>query len=240
MGGRDDATNALDPELSVITSLGPDHVRELGGSLQSIAAHKIEIARTGRPMVLPREMLAMPAIAQRLKQIGCNLVPFETTGTFEDNQSVISVVSAQLGRELTTVRTIQLPGRQERLDKGAGIILDGAHNEPAWRALVAWYQARYRQPRAVLCSLGGGRDPHRFVSLLAPIARGFHVWPTGAERELPFSAWPQKPAISAVTTPRLAALLDEPLLVCGSLYTVGAFRRWLTSRTMIQKETAMA
>jgi dihydrofolate synthase / folylpolyglutamate synthase len=48
LGGRLDATNAVDPEISIVTSIGFDHVAELGSTLESIAREKAGIFRAGR------------------------------------------------------------------------------------------------------------------------------------------------------------------------------------------------
>ncbi|MBI4676800.1 MAG: bifunctional folylpolyglutamate synthase/dihydrofolate synthase [Elusimicrobia bacterium] len=54
LGGRLDATNVVeDPLVSVITSIGKDHVEYLGSSLPSIAAEKAGIIKQGRPVVCP-------------------------------------------------------------------------------------------------------------------------------------------------------------------------------------------
>ena len=45
LGGRLDATNALEPELSVITSISHDHTAILGRSLAAIAREKAGILR---------------------------------------------------------------------------------------------------------------------------------------------------------------------------------------------------
>ena len=52
MGGRWDATNAVEPMLSVLTSVGLDHQQYLGSTLEAIAREKLCIARTGRPLVV--------------------------------------------------------------------------------------------------------------------------------------------------------------------------------------------
>jgi len=52
MGGRWDSTNALDPVLTVLTSVALDHTEHLGGTLEAIAAEKLCTAREGRPLVL--------------------------------------------------------------------------------------------------------------------------------------------------------------------------------------------
>jgi dihydrofolate synthase/folylpolyglutamate synthase len=52
LGGRLDATNVCEPVLSVVTSIGRDHVHILGDDLSQIAQEKAGILRAGRPAVL--------------------------------------------------------------------------------------------------------------------------------------------------------------------------------------------
>ncbi len=52
LGGRLDATNIVQPEISVITSLSLDHTNLLGEDLTSIAGEKAGIIKEGRPVVL--------------------------------------------------------------------------------------------------------------------------------------------------------------------------------------------
>ncbi|HAC14841.1 MAG TPA: hypothetical protein DCE78_02685 [Bacteroidetes bacterium] len=52
LGGRLDATNILNPLVSVITSIGMDHMEQLGSTIQSIAYEKAGIIKPGVPFVL--------------------------------------------------------------------------------------------------------------------------------------------------------------------------------------------
>ncbi|MFN8627117.1 MAG: folylpolyglutamate synthase/dihydrofolate synthase family protein [Candidatus Binatia bacterium] len=52
LGGRLDATNVLDPEVAVITSIGLDHQEFLGDTLGSVAYEKAGIIKAGRPVVV--------------------------------------------------------------------------------------------------------------------------------------------------------------------------------------------
>lgn len=51
LGGRLDATNIVDPLVSVITSIGFDHIEQLGNTIESIAAEKAGILKPNRPYV---------------------------------------------------------------------------------------------------------------------------------------------------------------------------------------------
>jgi len=52
MGGRWDASNATDPILTVLTTVGLDHQQYLGDTREAIAREKLCTARDGRPLVL--------------------------------------------------------------------------------------------------------------------------------------------------------------------------------------------
>lgn len=55
LGGRTDATNVVEPLLSVITSISFDHMSMLGSSIESIAAHKAGIIKPGKPVVIAKQ-----------------------------------------------------------------------------------------------------------------------------------------------------------------------------------------
>jgi dihydrofolate synthase / folylpolyglutamate synthase len=62
MGGRLDAVNVVDPDVSVVVSIGMDHQEYLGNTLEAIAREKAGIFRRGRPAVLgSRDMPAVVA-----------------------------------------------------------------------------------------------------------------------------------------------------------------------------------
>ena len=68
-GGRLDATNVLDPLVSVITSISYDHMAILGNTLDRIAYEKAGIIKPGRPAVsypqAPEAMEVLRNIAQQ-------------------------------------------------------------------------------------------------------------------------------------------------------------------------------
>lgn len=52
LGGRDDATNIIDAEVAVITSIGHDHLAELGPTLGDVLEHKLGIVHDGATVCL--------------------------------------------------------------------------------------------------------------------------------------------------------------------------------------------
>lgn len=78
LGGRLDATNALDPAVSVITPISRDHVAILGSTLAAIATEKAGILRPGRPALLAEQRpTAARALARACRHLAarCRVVP---------------------------------------------------------------------------------------------------------------------------------------------------------------------
>jgi dihydrofolate synthase/folylpolyglutamate synthase len=76
LGGRLDATNVVEPELTVITSIGYDHEAWLGHSLASIATEKAGIVKAGVPVLSdPQSEDAWLVIQQRASQVNAPLYP---------------------------------------------------------------------------------------------------------------------------------------------------------------------
>ncbi|MEC2071627.1 bifunctional folylpolyglutamate synthase/dihydrofolate synthase [Alkalihalophilus marmarensis] len=65
LGGRLDSTNVIDPLLSIITSIGHDHMHILGDSLEDIAFEKAGIIKYGKPVI---SGVSQPEAKQVLKE----------------------------------------------------------------------------------------------------------------------------------------------------------------------------
>ena len=75
LGGRLDATNVVNPLVSVITSLSMDHMSVLGDTLAKIAFEKAGIIKPGRPVVLsPQKEEAREVVAQVAAERGSALL----------------------------------------------------------------------------------------------------------------------------------------------------------------------
>jgi dihydrofolate synthase/folylpolyglutamate synthase len=80
MGGRLDATNVVDPLVSVITDISLDHQKYLGNTVGEIAREKVGIIRPGGPVVtLPQQPEANDVIGNTILDLaarGVNAVPY--------------------------------------------------------------------------------------------------------------------------------------------------------------------
>ena len=153
LGGRLDATNVVQPEVSVITSIGLDHIELLGGTIPAIAAEKAGIVKPGRPVVigrLPADAEAVirdiaasrsaPVVSVR-QQFGEDVAACPRTNLAGDyqrwNAATALLVAGMLpGRwQLTpqasarALEQVDWPGRWQQCEVGGRhVILDTSHN----------------------------------------------------------------------------------------------------------------
>lgn len=74
LGGRLDATNAVEPALSVIAAISRDHESILGEGLAAIAAEKAGIMRVGRPaLMVPGAPVVERVLGEQAARIGARL-----------------------------------------------------------------------------------------------------------------------------------------------------------------------
>lgn len=72
LGGRLDAVNLYEPDVSVVTGVALDHQDYLGVTREAIALEKIGIARPGKPIVVAAPDMPLPALKQ-LAEIGAKV-----------------------------------------------------------------------------------------------------------------------------------------------------------------------
>lgn len=123
LGGRFDATNALEPELSLITSVSLDHTDLLGSTPSAIAREKAGILRTGRLAITAAREEALDELRQQAVERGARLW---VAG--ED----VRVTGEQLGWAGQTVEVICPAG-----SAGGSSPLVGAHQQENLALAVA-------------------------------------------------------------------------------------------------------
>ncbi|MBY0453254.1 MAG: bifunctional folylpolyglutamate synthase/dihydrofolate synthase, partial [Burkholderiaceae bacterium] len=75
LGGRLDATNLIDADCAIITSIDIDHTEYLGTDRESIGREKAGIMRTGRPVIVSDPMPPQ-SIIDHAREIGADLWRF--------------------------------------------------------------------------------------------------------------------------------------------------------------------
>jgi dihydrofolate synthase/folylpolyglutamate synthase len=195
LGGRLDATNILDPILTVITPIDFDHESYLGGTIELIAAEKAGILKSGVPAIFARQRPeAQSVLDQRAAELK---IPVKRTAQFlvrdlhvtargsefsglkcplageHQVENAIAAILAleSLGVSPQGIENAVWPGRLEQISPNPDIILDGAHNPAGARAL-ARYLERFYANRKIWMIYGAMRDKavDEIAGILFPLA----------------------------------------------------------------------
>jgi dihydrofolate synthase/folylpolyglutamate synthase len=181
LGGRLDATNVLNPALTVITPIDFDHEIYLGSTIESIAGEKAGILKPSVPAIFARQRPEAQAVLDsRVAELG---IAVKYTDAFEvrdlhvsargsefsglkvplaGEHQIENAIAAALALEFLGVspkgiENATWPGRLERISPNPDIILDGAHNPAGARAL-ARYLNRFYASHKVWMIYGAMRD----------------------------------------------------------------------------------
>jgi len=145
MGGRLDASNVCYPEVSVITTIGIDHTKWLGNSIEEIAGEKAGIIKGGGKVIVGKGIKGLDVISTVCTQKNASLQEASLYsgeiglwGEFQSqNAGVVFAVCKELGIDEEVIADgiagASWPGRLEFLDDG--VLVDCAHNVDGMEAL---------------------------------------------------------------------------------------------------------
>jgi len=115
LGGRLDATNILNPAVSLISRVDFDHENFLGHSLREIAMEKAGILKKGVPVVVAQQRPeAREVILRRAQELGCPVVEVPLAYRVDHESLVNGCIRAQItevGTGWSATLALQLPGR---------------------------------------------------------------------------------------------------------------------------------
>lgn len=173
LGGRLDATNVLQPVLTVITSISMDHMQYLGNTIREIASEKAGILKNRIPVVYDRnneeaEKIILEKAAEKCSEaFGVRYDPLNGPSEFDflpapymrENALVAAKAFELLPEALpdkrqdsfvSSVRKVHWAGRMDEICPD--IFLDGAHNEDGIRAFAEAAEGlcRIRNKKCVL------------------------------------------------------------------------------------------
>lgn len=164
LGGRFDATNVVDPLVSVITSISLDHTQLLGNTIEEITYEKAGIIKENKPCVIgpcvPYDLVE--PYAQKLKS-----PLYQVTGTFanfeEENSAIAAKVVELLGVSPEASRKgLQAcpPCRFEKVHRNelsCDVVLDVAHNPQAIERLLERLENEFPQ-KPIIAIYGASKD----------------------------------------------------------------------------------
>ncbi len=237
LGGRLDATNAVQSNVSVITPIGLDHEEWLGDSIEKIASEKAAIIKPKTPVIsAPQLPEAEKVVRARAAECAAPLQfvdqpytksPLALRGEYQKLNAAIAIAAigaskldclkrSSLARpeidlnETAIARglaTIEWPGRFQCWDKRT--VVDGAHNPAAAKILVETWREIFGDQRAtVILAVLSDKDLRGICEALTPIAGSFLLPKIRTER----AADPEELAtILASVCPTICASFAEAL-----------------------------
>ena len=153
LGGRYDATNVIPSSVTVLTSVGLEHTRWLGPTIEDIATEKLDVLQPSTTLVLGADLdPAATAVAERtaaereatiVHADSDPGVPVGAPGAYQRRNFALARAAAEayLGElEEAAVRRaaaiVRVPGRLQQIDSEPLTLLDGAHNTAGAVALA--------------------------------------------------------------------------------------------------------
>lgn len=248
LGGRLDAVNAIEPSISVVTTIARDHMEYLGNEIADIAAEKAGIFRPGIPAVVGGQDFesAHRALLEAAERMNAEVIDVPQAEKRERQVDVVSrhrdtaklAVARLMGDRFSDsacrkgFRCWRWPGRFETIDGWEGdrrLILDAAHNRAGLQALNEHLSDGCADIGAVIWTSMVGKDPgdaERFFDKL-----GVPVWGSLVENQrcrtseqlqgfVPSPLW-QGAASTAEVLREVRAQQSGDLLIFGSVFLVG-------------------
>jgi dihydrofolate synthase/folylpolyglutamate synthase len=189
LGGRFDATNVIPSKVQVLTSVGLEHTRWLGPTLEDIAEEKLAVVGEQGTLVIGALDPESRAVAERLAgerhaqlvMVGPapdRGVALRASGRFQRENFAIAAAAAEafLGRPLeahaveAAASATLVPGRAEIVADDPLTVYDGAHN-PAGAHVMAESLAellRERRPRVAVIGVLEDKDAAGMLAELLP------------------------------------------------------------------------
>jgi len=213
MGGRWDATNVVIPLISVITHIDIDHTNYLGDTIEQIAAEKAGIIKPGRPVVSAPQSAAVMAelghvdeassfvsvakiaAPQKLKieTHSRNLPPINLPllGECQRENCAVAVAALEVLSDMLDfepafkkgLESVEWDARFQTLETDPLMILDGAHNPSAARALVKILKENYAGHQiGFILGFLDDKDTVEFLREIKPIVSAAWTVPINAPR----------------------------------------------------------
>ena len=248
LGGRLDATNAVQSDVSVITPIGLDHEKWLGRTLAEIAAEKAGIIKPGVPVVFaPQRPQAEQVIRARAAECGSPVQfvgetyhssPVALRGEHQKRNAAVAIAAIhaanmQVGEKAIVrgLAAVEWPARFQKWDERT--IIDGAHNPGAARILAqTWREVFGDQKATLVLAVLSDKDLRGICEAFAPIVESVLLPKILSER----AAAPEElakmfsiitPSLPHSITPTIADALmlaptqPNPILITGSLHFAG-------------------
>jgi len=231
MGGLYDATNIIEPLVSVITSISFDHEQCLGNTLEKIAEQKAGIIKPNVPVVIgPKADFA--AIRNQARACNSPLYKVELESDYFDlENAAIARQALKLLPYPLSEKDIEMGLKSRppcRFEQIGSVIFDVAHNPAGFSSLLKALEVHFPGRRfSALIGMSKDKDVRKCLSMLAEKASHLYLVPSPSFKAIGVEEMGQIlrqdgffhfTAGSIQEMIREALASEELLVVCGSFY----------------------
>jgi dihydrofolate synthase / folylpolyglutamate synthase len=245
LGGRLDATNVIDPILTIITNIDYDHMDLLGHSLKSIAIEKAGIIKFGVPLITG-ERRTLKVLQKICDEKGSILIGsndqkvgfFPLRGEHQKENTRTAIMALRylrsIGYKISEVELLQglrstrWLGRMQIIENEPLVMIDGAHNLAGAKALKNYLSSKHMKFTFII-GMQKNKDIKKYIKTIMANAKRFIVVKStnpGAMDEKVLASKIGKNATSVSELKKaiiIAKSYRDPICVTGSLYLVGDF-----------------
>ena len=265
LGGRLDATNAVQSNVSIMTPIDFDHQQWLGQSLREIATEKAGIIKSRIPVVsAPQAPDTEKVIRTRAAECETPLqfvndsyqkTPVGLSGEYQKQNAALAIAALRAAKIDTDdfsiargLANIEWPARFQHWDDRT--IIDGAHNPAAAHILAETWREIFSDQRATLIlAVLSDKDLRGICEALVPIAAYIFLPRIRSERAVSPDKLAQilsanTPSLHYSVTQSIADALDQarakrkPILLTGSLHFAGEVLAYLRGEPAAFEECA--
>ncbi|MFB6298145.1 MAG: dihydropteroate synthase [Salinirussus sp.] len=177
IGGRYDATSAVDPVASAVTSVSLEHTELLGETVEEIARDKATVAPAGRPLVTGATGAALDAIRSTTDTVTVGTREADVLAVEEEMPSAVESAVSITGPDWALETRLPLPGQHQATNAGVAATLARQVADADTRAIadglrgVTWpgrFEVVSREPTVVL---DGAHNPGATATLASLLGR---------------------------------------------------------------------
>ena len=261
LGGRLDAMNIVEPDLTIITSISLDHQTWLGNTREEIGREKSGIMRRGVSCVVadrnPPASILESALGMDvpLYRIGVDFDRLQGVATslpqdsFDAARQAANLMGWDVSKAPQIAENTSLAGRRTLLKDKCDVLLDVAHNPAAALSLAEHLETRWegRDIHAVM-GMYKDKDIEGVTRILLPLFKSCHLSSLNELRaEHPdefLERLPVKHAESVNTYDTIVEAFESAkenaesgdlILVCGSFFIVAEVLRLINRLTVSKK-----
>ncbi|GJM58906.1 dihydrofolate synthase [Erysipelotrichaceae bacterium OPF54] len=241
MGGRLDATTALNYKATLITNIGKDHMEYLGETLHDIAIEKSGIFKPDVPAIA-YDTTCFSVMEEQALQKHTSLVVADYDLSRYDLSKLPAYQRENLTLALSALEMLHLlkpavvqevinsfvwEGRFMVVREDPLLIVDGAHNVPGIQALIRSLKGFHG---TIYFSALKEKEVDRMIRILFEFDSDLVLVHFDSYRVCDIEGMAQRFGLPCITFEEMKYELDHTQgdsLVCGSLYFIGDVLKWV-------------